>query len=70
MNLCQPREYLKLYKTPRNPCHSNVPYEVLAPLEFQILLFCTINPYMVHLLCPEGSLLGPQSSDILVYIEE
>lgn len=69
--LCQPSEYLNLYTTPQNPCHSSAPEMVLAPLDFQILLFCTVNPsYIVHLLYLERSLLGPRSLDILVYVEE
>lgn len=70
MNLSQPREYLNVGKTPHNPCHSYAAKMVLAPLDFQIMLFCTIGPYLVYLLSLEGSLLGPQSSDSPVHIEE
>lgn len=65
MNPSQPRENLNLCKTPHNRCHSYAPEVVLAVLDLQIMLFCTIHPYLVYLLYLGGCLLGPQSSDIL-----
>lgn len=49
MNLSQHREYLNLCKTPHNPCHSYTPEMILALWDFQIMLFCTIDSYLVHL---------------------
>lgn len=68
MNLSQRREYLHPCKTPHHSCHCCK--MVLALLDFQIILFFTIDSYLVHLFYLEASLLGPQFSDISIYTEE
>lgn len=68
MNLSQPREYLHLCKTPHNSCHCCK--MVLALLDLQIILFFTIDSYLVNLFYLEASLLGPPFSDISIYTEE
>lgn len=70
MNPSQPRKYLNLCNTLHKHYHSYAPEMVLALFDIQIMMFCTIHPYLVYLLYLEGCLLGPWSSNISVYIEE